>query len=65
MVDRCVCYDVSFETLLESAKRHQCKTLVELQAHVEFGQRCRLCHPYVERMLETGETEFEVMPVAY
>ena len=29
-----------------------------LQQYVEFGQQCRLCHPYVRRMLRTGETVF-------
>lgn len=29
-----------------------------LQENVNFGENCQLCHPYVRRMLETGQTVF-------
>jgi hypothetical protein len=53
-VDRCVCYDVSFAELQAIAER----TVWALQQHHTFGRNCRLCLPYVRRMLRTGETVF-------
>lgn len=29
-----------------------------LRQHATFGENCQLCHPYVRRMLDTGETAF-------
>lgn len=58
-IDRCVCYDRTFAELKAIAEQHDCTTIEELQQHVEFGLNCRLCHPYVRRMLETGETLFD------
>lgn len=57
-VDRCVCHKRPFGELLPIAKQHGCTSLEALQAHTTFGQTCRLCHPYVRRMLTTGETVF-------
>lgn len=34
------------------------------QIKEKFGctTRCGMCQPYLEKLLETGETEFEVLP---
>ncbi len=57
-IDRCVCFQVTFSTLKGVAREVSCSRLEELQRHITFGQNCKLCHPYVRRMLETGETTF-------
>ena len=57
-ITRCVCYDKTFAELKGIAEKHGCKSIEGLQRHVEFGLNCRLCHPYVHRMLKTGETVF-------
>ncbi len=57
-IDRCVCFEKSFATLHEIAQRTRARSLEELQLHVVFGKGCQLCHPYVRRMLQTGETVF-------
>jgi bacterioferritin-associated ferredoxin len=57
-IDRCVCHQVTFATLLPLAQAHGCTSLDALQAHATFGKTCKLCHPYVRRMLTTGETTF-------
>lgn len=57
-IDRCYCYDVPFEKLRELAEENGVQTIAELQDLEEFGQRCRLCHPYVREMLRTGKTAF-------
>ena len=57
-IDRCYCFGRTFAELKAAAGAAGAQTVAELQAHVVFGQRCRLCHPYVRRMLRTGETVF-------
>lgn len=61
MVTQCICYNRTFAELRMIAEKHELKTIEQLQEEIEFGLNCRLCHPYVKRMLETGATEFEVM----
>lgn len=63
MVTRCVCFGMRFSELKEIAKKHHITTLEELQKVVQFGENCQRCHPYIRRMLATGETIFEVIPV--
>ena len=60
-VDRCVCFDRSFVDLLAVARREGVTTLEELQEATDFGLACRICNPYVRRMLRTGETTFSVL----
>lgn len=62
-IDRCICFQMKFSELKRVAERTGASTIEELQRAAEFGLRCRLCHPYVQRMLRTGETVFtEVLP---
>jgi bacterioferritin-associated ferredoxin len=58
-VDRCYCYQQSFADLKRIADEQGAETVADLQEHVLFGQNCRLCHPYVRRMLKTGEIVFD------
>ncbi|MGA7304910.1 MAG: (2Fe-2S)-binding protein [Rhodothermales bacterium] len=57
-IDRCICFDRSFAELKEIARRKSSDSIEALQRHVEFGLQCELCHPYVRRMLRTGEVRF-------
>lgn len=57
-IDRCYCYEKSFEQLKAVADETGAASIDELQEHVTFGENCELCHPYVRRMLATGETVF-------
>ena len=57
-IDRCYCFQKRFETLKTVAEATGATSVTALQAHVEFGQRCTLCHPYVRRMLRTGDVVF-------
>lgn len=57
-IDRCYCFGRTFAELKAVADRTGAATVEELQQHATFGQRCKLCHPYVRRMLRTGETVF-------
>jgi bacterioferritin-associated ferredoxin len=58
-IDRCYCYQQSFAALKEVAEETNADSIADLQAHVTFGQNCQLCHPYVRRMLATGQTVFQ------
>ncbi|PSQ83887.1 MAG: (2Fe-2S)-binding protein [Bacteroidetes bacterium QH_2_63_10] len=57
-IDRCYCYQQTFADLKAVADAEGIDSLSQLQEHVTFGENCQLCHPYVRRMLETGETVF-------
>lgn len=56
-IDRCVCYDVRFETL-KCALDERPRTLDEIRSEFGCMDCCGMCRPYIERMLETGETVF-------
>ncbi len=55
-VRMCACAMVSFRTLKEAGVAN----VQEASERFGCGRSCRTCVPYIERMLETGETEFEV-----
>lgn len=57
-IDRCYCFQQTFADLKAAADAHGTATVEALQDHVVFGHQCKLCHPYVRRMLRTGETVF-------
>ena len=57
-IDRCYCFVETFASLKAVAQAKGATCVADLQAHVEFGQNCQLCHPYIRRMLRTGETVF-------
>ncbi len=60
-IDRCFCFGRTFASLREIAEATGAASVAELQTHALFGQNCGLCHPYVRRMLRTGETVFEAV----
>lgn len=52
-IRRCVCAGVTFEEL----QRLGVKSLVEAARH-DCGINCGRCRPYIQQMIETGETAF-------
>jgi NAD(P)H-nitrite reductase large subunit len=60
-IDRCVCFQRSFDELLQIARRERVSTLEDLQEEAAFGIACRICNPYVRRMLKTGQTTFDTI----
>ena len=58
-IDRCYCYQQLFADLKRIADEEDAQTVEALQEHVAFGHNCKLCHPYVRRMLRTGATVFD------
>ncbi|MGK7371383.1 MAG: hypothetical protein ACNS64_14320 [Candidatus Halalkalibacterium sp. M3_1C_030] len=62
-VTKCICHGRSFEEVKEYANQHDIQSVEELQKQKYCSCGCGLCSPYVELVLETGETEFT--PGAY
>ncbi|MBN4056784.1 (2Fe-2S)-binding protein [bacterium AH-315-J21] len=60
---KCRCHGVRFARMKALAKEKGLTTVAELQRHVQFGDNCRRCLPFVRQMLETGQTVFKVMEV--
>lgn len=58
-IDRCFCFATPFAELRRIAEATGAETVEALQEHAQFGQKCRLCHPYVRRMLRTGQVVFD------
>ena len=63
-IDRCLCHGRRFAELAPVAQASGAATVPALQeaarvAGLDFGRGCGLCHPYVRRMLRTGETVFD------
>ena len=60
-IDRCYCYGQTFADLRDVARETGAQSVEALQEHVVFGENCALCHPYVRRMLRTGQTVFDTI----
>lgn len=58
-IDRCYCFQKTFARLREVADATGADSVAALQEHEAFGRDCRLCHPYVRRMLRTGQVVFD------
>ena len=63
-IDRCMCFGRTFAELKQIAAATGADSVAALQQHAVFGQRCALCHPYVRRMLRTGEVVFDTIVTA-
>jgi len=62
-VTKCICHDRSFEEIKIFARDQGIHSLEELQELRYCSCSCKMCAPYVELVLETGDTEFK--PGAY
>lgn len=57
-INKCVCSNITFSEVKEIALRNNADSLAKLQQKVDVAVNCRLCVPYIQEMLKTGETEF-------
>lgn len=57
-VTKCICHDRSFKEVKAYAEDHNISWVDDLQNHNFCSNSCGLCIPYVEVLLETGQTEF-------
>ncbi len=58
LIDRCICYNVKFSEVKEIMKQNNFTTIEEVQSVIDVSMNCQLCRPYLEKMMKTGETEF-------
>lgn len=58
-VTKCICHDRSFKQIKTYARENNITTVEELQQRKICSSGCSMCAPYVELMLQTGETSFE------
>jgi bacterioferritin-associated ferredoxin len=62
-IDRCICYDRTFAEVRVAAVAENLN-MDEITKRFGCGSCCGVCRPYLERMLETGETVFHQIIVA-
>lgn len=58
LINKCVCFDTTFKEMKSIMKKYDLKNLNELRKVKEVGTNCKLCVPYIEKMISTGQTEF-------
>lgn len=63
-IDRCYCFGTTFAELKAVVASTHAATIEGLQDYAVFGHNCKLCHPYVQRMLRTGDTVFHEIVTA-
>ena len=54
-VRKCVCFDKTFAEL----KAIGVKSVDDAAERFGCGTKCGLCRPYIQAMIETGETSFD------
>lgn len=58
MVKMCVCHRTSFEQIYEEAHKRNLLSTEELIKAKVCGTGCGMCHPYINKMMVTGQTMF-------
>jgi bacterioferritin-associated ferredoxin len=64
LVTQCLCHVFTFAQLKVLADTNGLRSVEEITALTGCGSGCGLCRPYIARMLETGETEMDVLLLA-
>lgn len=57
-INKCICFNKDFIELKNCYG--DCKNAEELKLKAKCCNRCKLCTPYIDLMLKTGKTEFEI-----
>jgi bacterioferritin-associated ferredoxin len=61
MITHCVCFNLSFQKILEIAKEDNLKFLHQIQKRHNICNKCRRCNSYIREALVTGQTNFKVI----
>lgn len=59
MVTRCICDDISFKELKQLSYEKGYKNVHQLIEGKICATNCKLCVPYIHKMLKTGQIAFE------
>jgi bacterioferritin-associated ferredoxin len=49
---KCVCHDIDFGEIKQKICDLKLKSIHECLKHINFGKKCKLCVPYIEKILE-------------
>ncbi len=60
-VTKCVCNNISFEEMKTFAVRNEIQSIEGLVNVLQVATNCRLCVPFIKKMLATGKTKFEIV----
>ena len=58
-VTQCVCHHKTFAEIIAFADEHDFTMVEELREADFCSQKCKMCEPYIELALKTGETAFK------
>ena len=58
-VKRCICHKISFKEIKKIAIDKGFDTVKELRVEGICCTNCRMCEPYIKKMLKTGEVSFQ------
>lgn len=58
LIDRCICFNTKFSEIKSIMEENNFTTIEEVQKLIDVSKNCLLCRPYIKKMIETGETEF-------
>lgn len=62
-VNRCICSNISFDKIKALAEEKGLSSVKELQQHQICACQCKLCVPYIKKLLNKGKTEFDSQPM--
>ncbi|MBV6479218.1 MAG: hypothetical protein HGGPFJEG_01989 [Ignavibacteria bacterium] len=57
-INKCICYDTTFKEMISIMIKNNLKSIDELRNIKPVSLNCKLCLPYINKMIETGKTEF-------
>jgi bacterioferritin-associated ferredoxin len=59
IVNRCVCFNITFSEIKTIVEQHNCKSIQDIQKHISLGYNCGMCLEYMAELISTGKTEFK------
>lgn len=57
-ITKCICYDTTFKEMRKIMRENNLRSIEELREFKPVALNCKLCLPYIKKMIRTGETEF-------
>lgn len=58
-IDRCICFNISFQEIKEKIESENIN-IEEAKRSIPCCTRCRLCRPYLSKIVESGRVSFDV-----
>jgi bacterioferritin-associated ferredoxin len=59
IITKCICNDITFEKINKKINEKKIKRIEDLRKVMTVASNCKLCLPYINKMIETGQTSFE------